>query len=115
MICSEMIMKNQDGAYVFFLSSLVGVIFVEDKFVFFLLCILTEIIYYQHYGIIDVYRKSAENYEQQEMKLKNSIDSSAEKLFLSEGTVKNYISNILEKAQLEHRTQLAVYYLTGKR
>lgn len=39
----------------------------------------------------------------------------ASKLFLSEGTVKNYISNILEKAQLEHRTQLAVYYLTGKR
>ena len=115
MICSEMIMKNQDGAYVFFLSSLVGMIFAEDKFVFFLLCILTAIIYYQHYGIIDVYRKSAENYEQQEMKLKNSIDSSAEKLFLSEGTVKNYISNILEKAQHEHRTQLAVYYLTGKR
>lgn len=36
-------------------------------------------------------------------------------LYLPEGTVKNYISNILEKAQLEHRTQLAVYYLTGKR
>lgn len=39
----------------------------------------------------------------------------ASKLYLSEGTVKNYISAILEKAQLEHRTQLAVYYLTGKR
>lgn len=39
----------------------------------------------------------------------------AEKLFISEGTVKNYISGILEKEQLSHRTQLAVYYLTGNK
>lgn len=39
----------------------------------------------------------------------------AEQLFLSEGTVKNYISTILEKEGLAHRTQLAVYYLTGKK
>ncbi|SHO43288.1 response regulator [Anaerocolumna xylanovorans] len=39
----------------------------------------------------------------------------AEELFLSEGTVKNYISNILDKEGISHRTQLAVYYLTGKR
>lgn len=39
----------------------------------------------------------------------------ASRLFLSEGTVKNHISNILEKGQLEHRTQLAIYYLTGKK
>lgn len=39
----------------------------------------------------------------------------AEKLFLSEGTVKNYISNLLDKEGMSHRTQLAVYYLTGKR
>ncbi|MDD6396286.1 MAG: response regulator transcription factor [Firmicutes bacterium] len=39
----------------------------------------------------------------------------AAKLFLSEGTVKNYISNILEKGGLDHRTQLAVYYLTGRK
>ncbi len=39
----------------------------------------------------------------------------AARLFLSEGTVKNYISNILEKGGMEHRTQLAVYYLTGKK
>lgn len=37
------------------------------------------------------------------------------KLFISEGTVKNHISTILEKGRLSHRTQLAVYYLTGKR
>lgn len=35
----------------------------------------------------------------------------AKELFLSEGTVRNYISNILEKLRLRDRTQLAVYYL----
>lgn len=39
----------------------------------------------------------------------------AGKLYISEGTVKNHISTILEKGGLSHRTQLAVYYLTGKR
>ncbi|MBR7089420.1 MAG: response regulator transcription factor [Lachnospiraceae bacterium] len=39
----------------------------------------------------------------------------AEKLFISEGTVKNYISNILSKEGLTHRTALAVYYLTGRK
>jgi len=39
----------------------------------------------------------------------------ASKLFISEGTVKNYISNILDKENLPHRTALAVYYLTGKK
>lgn len=35
----------------------------------------------------------------------------AEEMFLSEGTVRNYISGILEKLGLRDRTQLAVYYL----
>lgn len=39
----------------------------------------------------------------------------SEKLFISEGTVKNHISTILEKGGLSHRTQVAVYYLTGRR
>lgn len=34
----------------------------------------------------------------------------AEKLFLSEGTVRNYISNLLEKLNLRDRTQLAIHY-----
>ena len=34
----------------------------------------------------------------------------AEKLFLSEGTVRNYISSILDKLALRDRTQLAVFY-----
>lgn len=39
----------------------------------------------------------------------------AARLFMSEGTVKNYISAILAKTGPEHRTQLAVYYLTGEK
>lgn len=34
-------------------------------------------------------------------------------LFLSEGTVRNYISGILEKLNLRDRTQLAVFYYTN--
>ena len=36
----------------------------------------------------------------------------ASKLFLSEGTVRNYLSSLLDKLQLRDRTQLAVYYYT---
>lgn len=39
----------------------------------------------------------------------------ANRLFISEGTVKNYITSILAKENLSHRTALAVYYLTGKK
>lgn len=35
----------------------------------------------------------------------------AERLFLSEGTIKNNVSSILSKLQLKHRTQIAIYYL----
>ena len=38
----------------------------------------------------------------------------AERLFMSEGTVKNYVTSILDKTGLDHRTQIAIYYLTGK-
>ncbi len=38
----------------------------------------------------------------------------AEALFLSEGTVRNYISTILEKLELRDRTQLAIWYLKRK-
>ena len=36
----------------------------------------------------------------------------AQRLSLSEGTVRNYISSILEKLNLRDRTQLLVYYYT---
>lgn len=38
----------------------------------------------------------------------------SEKLFLSEGTVRNYLSNILDKLSLRDRTQLVVYYYQSK-
>lgn len=38
----------------------------------------------------------------------------SEKLYISEGTVKNYITSILTKTNLKHRTQIAVSYLKGE-
>ncbi|QUH26884.1 response regulator transcription factor [Serpentinicella alkaliphila] len=34
----------------------------------------------------------------------------AEQLFISEGTIRNNLSVILEKLQIRDRTQLAIYY-----
>ncbi|MBD3922496.1 response regulator transcription factor [Paenibacillus sp. PR3] len=38
----------------------------------------------------------------------------SKKLFISEGTTANYITSILNKTGLEHRTQIAIYVLTGE-
>ncbi|NRD78692.1 response regulator transcription factor [Bacillus sp. BRMEA1] len=38
----------------------------------------------------------------------------SKQLFISEGTIANYITTILGKTGLSHRTQIAIYYLTGK-
>ncbi|NBI30706.1 response regulator transcription factor [Chengkuizengella marina] len=38
----------------------------------------------------------------------------AEVLFLSEGTIKNYITTILHKLSLRDRTQIAIFYLKNK-
>ena len=38
----------------------------------------------------------------------------SEKLYLSEGTIRNYISSILEKLSLRDRTQLAIFYYKNK-
>ena len=38
----------------------------------------------------------------------------ANKLYLSEGTVRNYLSSILEKLELRDRTQLAVFYYQNR-
>ncbi len=38
----------------------------------------------------------------------------AAELFLSEGTVRNYLSEILEKLKLRDRTQLAIFYYNSK-
>ncbi|WP_167957488.1 response regulator [Anaerosporobacter faecicola] len=55
---------------------------------------------------LDIIEKIAEGLSNREI---------AEQLYLSEGTIKNYISGILEKGNLQHRTQVAVYYLTGRK
>lgn len=37
----------------------------------------------------------------------------AAKVYMSEGTVKNYITQILNKTNLQHRTQIAIYFIKG--
>lgn len=37
----------------------------------------------------------------------------ARELYISEGTVANYITSIFNKTGLEHRTQIAIYYING--
>lgn len=46
----------------------------------------------------------------EQVALGHSNKEIAEELFLSEGTVRNYISSILDKLSLRDRTQLAVFY-----
>ena len=64
---------------------------------------------------------SEEGYTAREMDIVRAVAEGlsnkeiANKLFITEGTVKNYITSILAKENLSHRTALAVYYLTGKK
>ena len=64
---------------------------------------------------------NAEGYSERELDIVKAVAEGlsnkeiAAKLFISEGTVKNYITSILAKENLSHRTALAVYYLTGKK
>lgn len=64
---------------------------------------------YESYGITEkeyeVIQLVAEGFSNKEI---------AQKLFLSEGTVRNYLSTILEKLCLRDRTQLAIFYLKNQ-
>ena len=60
-----------------FLLSFIGALRFSDQFTYLMFCLLTAVIYWQHCGMILKYRKSAEDYEEQELQLKNSIESSA--------------------------------------
>lgn len=63
---------------------------------------------FDHYGIVE---KKQEIIEQVAKGLSNKEIASL--LYLSEGTVRNYISTILEKLSLRDRTQLAIFYYTN--
>ncbi len=64
---------------------------------------------YKEYGIsereLEVIRLTAEGLSNKEI---------AARLYLSEGTVRNYLTTILDKLNLRDRTQLAVFYLSGR-
>lgn len=70
-------------------------------------------------------QKTASNFEQyklterelaalEQISLGNSNKEIAAALFLSEGTVRNYISILLDKLELRDRTQLAIFYLQNQ-
>ncbi|MFM1582086.1 response regulator transcription factor [Helcococcus bovis] len=72
---------------------------------------------------ISIHKKSdvtIENINQKEMEIIKLVAEGlnnkeiADKLFLSQGTVRNYLSTILDKLNLRDRTQLAIYYLNNK-
>lgn len=107
------------------LTPLLCVIFSQDKFMYLLLCLLTAIIYYQHYGMIVRYRKSADDYELHELQLKDSLDSSAQE-FKSEIRRTNlHYENVMlqDKAKLSqelhdklgHRINGSIYQLEACR
>lgn len=107
------------------LSPMLCILLAQDKFMYFLLCLLTAIIYYQHYGMIIRYRKSADDYELHELQLKDSIDSSAQE-FKSEIRRTNlHYENVMlqDKAKLSqelhdklgHRINGSIYQLEACR
>ena len=69
-------------------------------------------------SLFNTTKKDFENLTQKEIEIIEQIAKGlsnkeiSEKLFLSVGTVRNYISGILEKLELRDRTQLAIYYYT---
>ena len=61
----------------------------------------------------DISEKEQEIIEQ--VALGKSNREIAGELFLSEGTVRNYISSVLDKLSLRDRTQLAIFYYQNVR
>ena len=59
------------------LAPVAGMAAADEKFTYLMLCLLTAVIYWQHSCMILRYRQSAERYEEQELRLKDSIESSA--------------------------------------
>lgn len=65
------------------------------------------------YEKFDISEKEQEIIEQ--VALGKSNREIAGELFLSEGTVRNYISSVLDKLSLRDRTQLAIFYYQNVR
>lgn len=65
------------------------------------------------YEKYDISEKEQEIIEQ--VALGKSNREIAGELFLSEGTVRNYISSVLDKLSLRDRTQLAIFYYQNVR
>ena len=69
-----------------------------------------EAINYNDYGVTE------KEYEVMQLVAEGlSNKEIAQKLFLSEGTVRNYLSTVLEKLGLRDRTQLAIFYLKNQK
>lgn len=123
-IISDVVAQMKLPGY-YFLIPLLCSIFVHDKYAYILICLMSAIIYYQHYKIIVDYRKSTEDYEKQELYLKNSIDVSTEKFKNEINRTNLYYENMIlqDKARLSqelhdklgHRINGSIYQLEACR
>ena len=109
----------------FFSASLIGMAMTQDRFTYLMLCLLTAVIYWQQSGMILKYRKSAEDYEEKELQLKNSIETNAADFQNEIRRTNLHYENIMlqDKAQLSqalhdklgHRINGSVYQLEACR
>lgn len=119
-VISDTITRFNQPLCLLFLS-LICVAFADEKFVMVIICLLTAIIYYQHYGQINIYLKENKNYEQQELQLKNTIDISSDKFKDEIKQTNLYYENMMlqDKARLSqelhdklgHRVNGSIYQL----
>lgn len=107
------------------LTPLAGLAAAEDSFIYLTLCLLTAVLYWQHGGMILRYRKSAEQYEEQELRLKDSLETGAADFRNELRRTNLYYENVMlqDKARLTqalhdklgHRINGSVYQLEACR
>ena len=109
---AEEIMKKDSDAKILLLTT-----FSDDEYIVKALDIGVKgyILKQDFDGIVPAVKAVFRGQKEQEVMAQVALGKSnreiAETLFLSEGTVRNYISSVLEKLSLRDRTQLAVFYL----
>lgn len=123
-VISDAITRFNQPLY-FLLLPLVCVVFTAGKPVMIVVCLLTAIIYYQHYGQINVYQRENRNYAQQEHQLKNTIDANSDKFKDEIRRTNLYYENMMlqDKAKLSqelhdklgHRVNGSIYQLEACR